>query len=450
MAKLKKIIPILILVVLIILVIILFMIVKIKNKKEDYGEQIEIDVEGDVDTTRVSTLKTVDNESKFLAIKECVQKYFAYYTDIYNEEEYSLGEIIEEESSEEIATTEALYNLLDKDYIEYKKITRENIPQKFAKLTNVKVDINEMYVSQSDTTESAYFVGGRIREISSGNISNFILMLKVNETKKVFSVLLGDYIKEKYGSIENGKDINIEWDKKIEENKYNKYDFRIVNDESYCQELISKYKEEILYDREVAYAHLDDEYKKIKFKSLSEFEEYAKKNTYKNVILKLSKYKKNEYSDYTEYICVDQKDNYYIFHETSPFNYTMILDNYTIDLPEFVEKYNVASDGEKVGYNIQKLVDSINDGDYKYMYNKLNKTFKNNNYKTQAEFESFIKQNLYESNNVISGTYETSGDNYIYSLRISDKTGKQTGSKNMQIIMKLKEGTDFEVSFNMN
>ena len=39
------------------------------------------------------------------------------------------------------------------------------------------------------------------------------------------------------------------------------------------------------------------------------------------------------------------------------------LDTYTIDLPEFVSKYNISSNEDKVLMNIQKVFDSINDKD---------------------------------------------------------------------------------------
>lgn len=50
-------------------------------------------------------------------------------------------------------------------------------------------------------------------------------------------------------------------------------------------------------------------------------------------------------------------------------NFTVILDTYTIDLPEFTEKYTKASDEEKVLLNIQKGFTAINDKDYRYVYN---------------------------------------------------------------------------------
>ena len=62
--------------------------------------------------------------------------------------------------------------------------------------------------------------------------------------------------------------------------------------------------------------------------------------------------------------------------------YSVVLDTYTIDLPEFIEKYNSANEKTKVGLNIQKVFDAINNEDYEYVYNKLDNTFKQTNFKT--------------------------------------------------------------------
>ena len=38
--------------------------------------------------------------------------------------------------------------------------------------------------------------------------------------------------------------------------------------------------------------------------------------------------------------------------------YTVILDTYTIDLPEYIEKYNKANDQQKTAYCINKFMRS--------------------------------------------------------------------------------------------
>ena len=92
----------------------------------------------------------------------------------------------------------------------------------------------------------------------------------------------------------------------------------------------------------------------------------------------INKYK-NE-GDFTSdrYFCIDQNNNYYIFDQKSIMNFELILDSYTIDLPEFIEVYYVAEAPEKVALNIQKTFDALNCKDYNYVYSKLSEGFKKN------------------------------------------------------------------------
>ena len=166
--------------------------------------------------------------------------------------------------------------------------------------------------------------------------------------------------------------------------------------------------------------------------------------------MKLNAYQINEYENYTQYVCKDQNENYYIFNETGIMDYTVILDTYTIDLPQFIEKYNNSTDAEKVLLNIQKVFEAINHGDYGYVYDKLDNEFKQNNFPTETEFENYIKQNLYENNSISYGKYKTSGDLHIYDINIKNKDDENSITKTKNIIMRLEEGTDFVMSFNVN
>jgi soluble lytic murein transglycosylase len=77
-------------------------------------------------------------------------------------------------------------------------------------------------------------------------------------------------------------------------------------------------------------------------KQYGEFESYEEWNIYFSTIklLELEKYLIKQRDGYTEYTLIDTYGNYYIFQETSPMQYTVVLDTYTIDIPEFVEKYS--------------------------------------------------------------------------------------------------------------
>ena len=88
---------------------------------------------------------------------------------------------------------------------------------------------------------------------------------------------------------------------------------------------------------------------------------------YINSLKGLEKYRVIRNEDNTQYICIDEYGNYYLFNLIASFEYTVILDNYTVDVPDFIEEYNTSEENKKVKLNIQKLIIATKQGDYKYV-----------------------------------------------------------------------------------
>ena len=163
----------------------------------------------------------------------------------------------------------------------------------------------------------------------------------------------------------------------------------------------------------------------------------------------LAQYQVTEQDGYTQYVLVDQNGKYYIVNETAVMKYNTMLDTYTVDLPQFKERYNSSNDAEKAGLNLQKIVDALNNNDYEYVYNKLDETFKSNNFQTLESFEQYIQDNLYTSANVEFSNYQNSGELHIFDATFTDKNNESSNAITKTFIVKLLEGTDFVMSFNV-
>ena len=100
--------------------------------------------------------------------------------------------------------------------------------------------------------------------------------------------------------------------------------------------------------------------------------------------------------------------------------FTIKLDSYTIDIPEFIEKYDGGNDQTKVAMNIEKVIQALNNKDYNYIYGKLDETFKRNNFETINKFEEYMKNNFFEKNQIYSGVYSKKGDIYTYELKVKE------------------------------
>ena len=79
------------------------------------------------------------------------------------------------------------------------------------------------------------------------------------------------------------------------------------------------------------------------------------------------------------------------------------------------------------------------------VYNKLDNTFKQTNFKTVQELKNYVIQN-FSGKQLKYGECQQQGSLYIFDITITEGT-KQT---NKRVIMQLKDGTDFVMSFNVN
>lgn len=442
MDKKKKIIITMIIVIIIMIFIILMILFQHQAPKEDDGSEATPPTET-IPVALESKLQKVKVRNNYYIVKSCITKFFTYYTSIYDNSSINTN-YIDEDIQKQSAT--AVYNLLDAEYIKENQITEANITTKLKKINESVIDITNMLVSEKNSNLFIYVVEGTLRDKKSGEISDFKVIVKIDALNKTFTILLQDYINNHYKNLAVGNNIEITVPDSIVANTYNTYNYQHITDDIYVQDLLKKYEEEALFNYELAYKSLNEEYKSKRFKNLEDFKSFAKANSAKYVIMDAMQYKKTKTDAYTQYVCVDQNNNYYIFRENSVMDYNLMLDTYTLDLPEFMEEYNKATMMEKVGFNIQKCIEAINNKDYSYIYNKLDDTFKQNKYKTEEVLAKDIQANLFDVNVAgdVSSLHE--GNNYIYHVTINSKDDTSKNRK-MTFIMQLKEGTDFVMSF---
>ena len=223
-----------------------------------------------------------------------------------------------------------------------------------------------------------------------------------------------------------------------------------INTEKIVREYFNIYKRLVLASPEKVYEKLDKEYREKKFGTVEEFINYIKQRSKQIKSLKLEKYLVKNYDSYAEYIGVDSQGKEYIFREKSLVDYNILLDTYTVDLPEFLDKYNTANDTKKVGYNIEKFISALNDKDYKYAYNLLDEVYKQKNIPSIEDFEKYVKNNLYENMKVEHKGIEKQGNNFIYKIGITNAKDENSEEITMTIIMQLGSGTDFVMSFSID
>lgn len=235
----------------------------------------------------------------------------------------------------------------------------------------------------------------------------------------------------------------------IEKYDYNQYVTKVIGDQDMVNIYFNDYRYYLIYHTEEAYNLLNEEYREKKFGNLETFQAYVNQNMDQIFNSSVDSFTVSNWDDGKQYVITDKDGKYYIFQESVVMDYSVILDTYTIDLPEFIEEYNNSTEEEKVLLNLQKVFEAINQQDYAYVYEKLDETFKANNFATLEEFTNYVQENFFSQNSVSASNPESQGNIYLYEITISDATGENTNTITKTFVMQLQEGTDFVMSFSV-
>lgn len=226
--------------------------------------------------------------------------------------------------------------------------------------------------------------------------------------------------------------------------KYNEISYAYISDMQLCNIYLLDYKNNALERTEEAYDSLDEAYRQKRFGSFENYQKYIENHAGTIFNVKLQRYQVNHYDDFTQYICIDQYENEYIFHETAIMKYTVYLDSYTVDLPQYTEKYTTSDETQKVGMSIERFVKAIYEENYDFAYSVLSTGLKENYFKTQQQFEIYVKQNFIKAKEITYITTRQEGDIYIFEANLQNNQN-QTMKKTFMV--RLGEGTNFELSF---
>ena len=379
------------------------------------------------------------NETKYYNITNVVRTYLGAL----DKSKYILSDGTN--YSEDESTKESIYNLLSTEYIESNNITVENVYDYVKDLNeNITFVPLDMRISQGQNVDK-FLVYGNIVYMDSQDLEKVYVIVNIDNTNNTFSI-------EPINSeeISNINDFKFESTlNTIEKNYSNTYLNNNMSDEDISKEKFNNFKLLILRKSENLFYLLNEEYRNKKFGDYNGFSQYIDSNYNRLRTINLSMYQVTEEDGYKQYVLLDQDDRYYIFKETSENKEEIFLDTYTVDLPEFLDRYNGADDEYKVGYNVEKFISAINDGDYKYAYNLLDETFRRNNYPSQGDFENFVKTNFFENNEIQHNNVEKQGNQFVYGITIINKDN-EAERKNITVIMELGEETDFVMSFSID
>ena len=412
------------------------------NEEEEYSS--------DQDTYFRNNVEKATSKYEYFDTVACIQKYLELLNKInisnYEGNRNQIGETID-------LYKEDLYNMLDNKYKKQYNLTLNNIDNRFSKYyKDLYFDVQNMYVVDIEEENSIYIVYGNLVEKDKKTISTFGFIVIRNMQNLTFSIFPYDYMEDKGYKEEKLNSIDMSELKSIEvsKNESNSYISDAYDEEYISNYYFNQYKNNLQYNIKENYDNLNSEYKQIRFPTLKSYQDYVENNFSDLIKCNLKQYSVEENSEYTRYICKDQFNNYYIFNEKEIGKCTILLDTYTSLDKEYSDKYSKANNQEKVSMNISKFFQMLNAKDYSSAYKLLSTDYKNNLFKTQNDFEKYIKEKLYSYNSVVFLTFsdKISGV-YTYSVEISNAENDSDKKVKMNIIMVLKENMKYELSFQM-
>ncbi len=340
--------------------------------------------------------------------------------------------------------TEAIISILDKNYKENNKIEQYNLKKQLNNFDSIKsFYIKEMYTQDlaklQDNSQEIDVLKLLIRK--NNDESNEFIIIRKDLENSTYSINIID--SEIYNNLINSQQsVLVE---KINVNEYNKIIYADITNENMCEIFWNDYINSINNNIEKSYYLLSKDYREKRFLSIDEYIQYINQNKESFENYKIDKWIMKSYDTYNQYICRNNVEKYYIFNSGDFMNYSILLDEYTIDIPQFIEKYNNSDVQTKVALNIDKFIKGINDKNYNYSYSVLADSFKQNKYQSLNSFIEDVKKNFYDNSTVEYSVFTEQGSNYSYKIILKDSTGENI--KNMRVIMKLGNGTDFKMSF---
>ena len=431
--KLKNILIILIIIVIAIIAIITMLLSKTKEKVEE-KQNTEI---SEKEPERYDNGFTgITDPGMYITIQNIVGNYYLALSLDVNSENAFLIRTQEEKN-------QLIYNMLDNSYIEENEITTENIAQKLSVENYNGIIPLQTRIKQGESDIQVLAHIGLLHQTEiSKSLEHKMFLVKLDMINDTFSItpLPEDNLEINTIQVQTTQ-------QRITANNNNKYDLPIVSTSILTQQYLANYKNLALYSPETVYNNcFTEEYKQKRFGSLENFIKYVNLNKEEIEQIQFAGYKIENEGEYTKYIIQDQYQNTYQFLERYIMEYTVMLDEYTIPSQEIINKYNNASETEKVALNVNKIISMINDRDFSTLYSLLDETYKNTYFQNSDEFDYYMR-NMYGH-----VTYEISNsikerDTYVIDVNLKNISNSNSVIKEMKIMMQLKNNMDFKISF---
>lgn len=347
-----------------------------------------------------------------------------------------------------IENKKSVVDKLDEAYMDNNGISEQNVLSYVGKIEDrTTFNLKKAYYIERDDIVIYFLLGNLNINTINGTEEkeSYNAIFKYDKSNYTYSIYPCRY--------ESVEEINVEdlKDKfnSINKNSSNEFNYVLIDNVEIAKKYFLAYKNLMLKNFKEAYNKLDEEYKNKRFKSVEMYEAYIKNNKDRIERISLQKYTIDHKENYNQHICIDNFGNYYIFEETSPMQYTVLLDSYTVPTDEFINRYNSSNEKLKAAMNVQKFIEMVNNKDYESINNVLAGGFKKQYSINQNNCNKLINNIFYDLNSLKSATGELQGNYYVIKCEILNEENYNE-SKKINFIVSLKENLNFEIAFSEN
>lgn len=299
--------------------------------------------------------------------------------------------------------------------------------------------ISDIYIINNYDAKN-YFVYG----VKSNEYVYYNVYLDYNN----YTFDVNNISKEEYENIINGKvEGKYTVERKITKNEENTFSFEYMSDDVVAQLYYDIVKNLLMNNYNQMYNLLDNSYKEARFNNVQNYYEYCNKMHNKIQDSMLIKYSKKVENNIETYTCIDNLNNTFIIKINSTFEPEIQLDDYTIETDYFKTQYAQASNESKAVTDADKFMKMINSKDYETAYNLLDATYKANTFPTLSSYIQSMEASFYENNFYEMKDISEQGSYYIVTIEIKDRVSASANNKTIKVIIGLKEGTNFAMSF---
>ena len=313
---------------LILIIIVIIISVLLLTKSNENSDDSERTGENVIDSYGKTENGNIDRQSYFDVIN-CIKQYLevaniknANYYIYDNSGNYVL-------SVEENIIKNNIISLLSSNYINKNEITQENLYTKVEVFETPTIFIPIEIAMIQDESVKSFLVYGLIEKAENYElIKEAFMIINIDMTTNSYS------IEPINGNFNNIQEVKVDkLDDKIDYNGKNKINTSYATYEDIVEDYITIYKGLALGKTEKMYELLEEEYKTLRFGNLENFKSYTEEKREDIISTMPEKFKVVQNNGNTYYICIDQNENYYLFKERAVLDYRVILDNYTINLP---------------------------------------------------------------------------------------------------------------------